>query len=162
MERPNLKIQLDRFDYFFETITIIGLISLIIIPFIFYDRLPETMPKHFDLHGNPDAYGSKGMVWFLPTLGIILYAGLSLLCKYPHTFNYPTKVTNENAGNIYKKGIIIIRLVKLTVISLFIFLNFKLIEIGLGQLDKLSVIFLPIILIIFFGMTVFAIIWMRR
>ncbi len=162
MGRPKLKIQNDRFYYLFETISIIGLICLIIIPFVFYGKLPETMPKHFDIHGNPDAYGSKGMVWFLPILGIVLYAVLTILCKYPHTFNFPTQVTQQNAGKLYKKGIIIIHLVKLTIVSLFVYLNLKMIEIGLGQLDKLSGLFLPIILIVFLGMTVFAIIWMRR
>lgn len=162
MERPKLKIQFDKFDYFLETITIIALISLIILPVIFYGKLPDTIPKHFDLYGNPDAYGNKGIVWFLPIVGIILYVALSILCKFPHTFSYPTKVTKENAEKIYKKGIIVIRLIKLTVILLLIFLNLKMIEIGLGQLDKLSTLFLPIFLMVFFGMTVFAIIWMRR
>ena len=162
MERSRIKIIPDRFDYIIEILSIIGLIGLIIIPIIYYGKLPEIMPKHFDLHGNPDSYGNKGMVWFLPIIGIVTYIGLSILCKYPHKFNYPTQVTEKNAERIYKKGIIIIRIVKLSVILLFNFLNIKMIEIGLHQADKLSVWFLPIFLIVFISMIIFSIIWLRR
>ncbi|HKL09445.1 MAG TPA: hypothetical protein VJ896_11765 [Bacteroidales bacterium] len=59
-------------------------------------------------------------------------------------------MTYQNAGKLYKKGIVIIHFVKLTIIVLFVYLNLKMIEIGIGSLDKLSGLFLAIILIVFF------------
>jgi len=162
MERPKLKIQNDRFDYLLEALSIISVLALIIIPFIYYGKLPDSIPKHFNFNGIPDAYGSKSTIWLLPVLGIALYAMLTIISKYPHTFNFPTQVTPQNAGKLYKKGIIIIHLIKLSTIALFVYLNLKTIEIGLGLDDKLSALFLLVLLIVLFVIIVFAIIWMRR
>jgi uncharacterized membrane protein len=162
MEKPRINIKPNRIDYLFETITIIGLICLIIFPLIYFGKLPDTIPKHFDFHGQPDSFGNKWFIWYLPIIGIVLYTGLTVLNKYHHLFSYPTKVTNENAEKVYKKGIIVIRLVKLTIILLLVYLNLKSIEIGLGQIDKLSGLFLPVFLIVNIGLIFFSIILLRK
>ena len=162
MKRLRIKIKPDRFDYIIESITIIGLIVLFVLCIIYYGRLPDSIPTHFDLQGNPNSYGSKGSIWFLPILGAILYVGLTILSNYPHTFNYPVNITSENAARMYKKGIMILRLLKLIIIGLFLYINFKTIEIGLGISENISTINLPVILAAFFGFAIFSIIWMKR
>lgn len=54
------------------------LISLlfVLLPFFYlasiYGGLPEQIPIHFDWKGNPDGWGPKYLLWFLPTIGIPL------------------------------------------------------------------------------------------
>ncbi len=54
------------------------LISLVfvLLPFLYlasvYGGLPEQIPIHFDWKGNPDGWGPKYLLWFLPTVGIPL------------------------------------------------------------------------------------------
>jgi len=162
MKRPKIRIQADRFDYLLEALTLIGLIGLLIITAINYGSLPESIPKHFDWQGNPDSYGSKNTIWFLPILGILLYFGLTILSRYPHTFNYSVQVTNDNAERIYKKGIITIRIIKLMIVSTFVYFNLKMISIASGQLEKLSSLFLLVILVLFIVIPVITYIWLRR
>jgi len=54
------------------------LISLlfVLLPFLYlasvYGGLPDQIPIHFDWKGNPDGWGPKYLLWFLPTIGIPL------------------------------------------------------------------------------------------
>lgn len=54
------------------------LISLlfVLLPFFYlasvYGGLPDQIPIHFDWKGNPDSWGPKYILWFLPTIGIPL------------------------------------------------------------------------------------------
>ncbi len=80
------------------------------------------MPKHFNVFGQPDSYANKNIIWFLPALGLILYIGMTILNKYPHVFNYPIKLTNENAEKLYKIGTKTIRFLKIVIIISFAYL----------------------------------------
>jgi hypothetical protein len=54
-----------------------------------YLGLPDTIPTHFDGAGRPDAYGAKATLLALPLLASGLFAGLTLLTRYPHQLNLP-------------------------------------------------------------------------
>lgn len=48
----------------------------ILLPFFYlasvYSSLPDMIPIHFDWKGDPDGWGPKYILWFLPTIGIPL------------------------------------------------------------------------------------------
>jgi uncharacterized membrane protein len=51
----------------------------IVLSLIMYDKLPDTMPIHWDSKGNPDGYGSKAYA----TIGIpLMMAGLNLITHF--------------------------------------------------------------------------------
>jgi len=51
----------------------------IILSLIMYDKLPDRMPIHWDIKGNPDNYGSKAMA----TIGLpLMMAGLNLITHF--------------------------------------------------------------------------------
>jgi uncharacterized membrane protein len=59
--------------------------------------LPERIPVHFDLSGNVDRWGSKGMMWWafsgLALLGTGLIYGFARLSRrYPQLVNLPRKI----------------------------------------------------------------------
>jgi hypothetical protein len=58
--------------------------------------LPNHMPVHFNLKGEPDRWGEKWVFWIPIIIGMFLWGGLSLLEKYPHIYNY-FNLTLENA-----------------------------------------------------------------
>ena len=70
---------------------------------VFFLNLPETIPTHFNIKGIADGYGNKNDIWMLPLLNLITYLGLTLLITKvkPHHYNYPIKVTEENAPIVY-------------------------------------------------------------
>lgn len=143
MDRPKIKIKSQTIDYIIELLGIIGLVCLIALPLYFCNDLPETMPKHFNIYGKSDSYGSKEIIWLLPSIGLFLYVGMTWLNKIPHLFNYPTKVTNENAEKLYQIGTRMVRILKVVVILTFAYLNFRMIRIGLTKSTELGILFLP-------------------
>lgn len=60
--------------------------------FFFWDRVPERMPVHFDLTGEPDRYGSRFAGLFVaPLAGLGVYLLMILLPKIdPGRANYAT------------------------------------------------------------------------
>ena len=47
MEKIKIEIQRERIDNIIEVIGVLGLILLIILPIIYFNELPEKMPRHF-------------------------------------------------------------------------------------------------------------------
>lgn len=162
MERPRLKLKLQSFDYILELLALLALVCLIIMPFYFYHDLPEKIPGHFNAMGLPNAFGQKNFVWILPVLGFILYVWLTLINKVPHLMNYPVKVTDENAERLYTLGTRTIRMLKVLIISMFVYIVYKIIKISLHESAGLGKYFLFLFLIIIFTVIVIMIFKMVR
>ncbi len=151
MDRPKIKIKYQTIDYIIELLGIIGLVCLIVLPIYFYYDLPDKIPKHFNIYGQPDSHGNKGIIWLLPSIGLFIYVGLAFLNKIPHLFNYPTTVTNENAEKLYKIATRTVRILKAITTITFAYLNFKIIKIGLSETTDLNILFLPIFVMSILG-----------
>lgn len=87
----------------------------------FYVTLPKTIPVHFNLIGEPDAYGHKSTVWIFPLLNLVLYYGMmQLVTKLkPWKYNYPVEVTEKNAPTLYRMNIRMLVLINLGISLLF-------------------------------------------
>ena len=147
-KRPKLKIELTRIDYLIESIGLIGLVILVILPVYFYHELPIQIPKHFNLLGEVDAYGNRNIIWLLPAIGLFFYIGFTFLAKIPFAYNYPVKITEENAEKMYTLGAKTIRILKVTIILSFTFLNYKTITIALNHSTEIGKFYLPVFLIV--------------
>ena len=155
MERPKIKVALEPIDKIIERLGIIGLVILIGLPLFYFDKLPETIPRHFGADGKPDAFSGKGIIWTLPVIGFAMYAGLFWLNKYPHIFNYPQKVTQENAKRLYTVGKRMIRTLNTLITCLFAYITFSTIQVALGNQSGLGTWFLPIFMILTLGTTAY-------
>jgi uncharacterized membrane protein len=147
-KRPRIRIKLTTTDYLFEIIGVIGISCLVFLPIYFYGDLPTEIPKHFDALGQVDTYGKRGVIWLLPAIGLVLYVGMTVMNKYPFVFNYPSKVTHDNAERLYSIGTRSVRLLKVVVILSFTFLNYKIIVIALNRAAGIGKIYLPIFIIV--------------
>jgi len=151
MERPKIKIPLDSYDYVIELITAIFMILLIAWPFFFFQELPDVIPRHFNAAGEPDGYSQKNIIWALPAIGLILYAGMLLLNRYPYVYNYPTEITAENADKHYRIATKLIRTLNLLIATSFFYLAFATIETAMNKQDGLSDAFLTTFLLLIFA-----------
>ena len=102
MNRPKIKIKLDFFDKIFEGIGILRILLQIGLPLLYYGDLPDIIPRHYGLNGEPDGFSKKSIIWSLPIIGVIMHIGMRTLNKYPHIFNYPTVITKENVKRLYQ------------------------------------------------------------
>lgn len=74
---------------------------------IFYADLPDSIPAHFNYKGDVDGYGNKDSIWTLPILMGLTYALLAFIIKKvkPWNMNYPVKITEKNASEVYKMSL---------------------------------------------------------
>ena len=104
-DRPRIRIESTSSDQKIDIIIIVMTILLVAIPLVYYFRLPDIIPIHFDGASNVDGYGSKVIIWVIPIIGLLTYFPLRYLMDKPHLFNYPTTVTQENAEGLYRSGV---------------------------------------------------------
>jgi len=151
MNNPIIKINKETLDIVLEVLTFIGLGVLTLIPMYYFGELPELIPTHFNGKGLPDDYSSRSTIWLLPVIGSVLGIGLYVLNKFPHIFNYHTKITNDNAFRYYKNATRLIRVLNLIVVWVFVFIMYKSIAVALNRSEGLGIWFIPVFIGIMIG-----------
>jgi uncharacterized membrane protein len=149
-ERPKIMLQLSSIDILLEILGWCIIIAVWVLIIINYSSLPNTIPTHYNGTGQVDGFGGKSNILALPIISTILYIGLTILNRYPHIFNYPIKITQENAFRQYTTVTRLIRTLKLSIVLIFGFLVFKTIQNTKGETDGLGIWILPFTLALIF------------
>jgi len=147
LKRPKRQIELESIDRVIQAIGLIALVVLIGLPLYYFQQLPDIIPSHYGNYGSngePDGFSGKRIIWTLPIIGIILNVGLHCLNKYPHTFNYPQKVTEENAKRLYTTATKVIRFLNAQIAIVFAYITYSTIHTALGTKSGLGKSFLLI------------------
>jgi uncharacterized membrane protein len=143
-KRPRLKLEFSTTDKLFE----IGgwvLISVVwVLTLAYYPNLPDTIPTHYNGAGQADGFGGKATILTLPLIASILFIALTVLNRFPHVFNYPTSITQENAFKHYTNATRLLRYLKLIIVFIFGLITFKTINYANSEEDGLGVWFLPL------------------
>ena len=148
MERPKIKIEPDASDYIMEIIGAIFLILMISWPLYFFQELPDTIPRHFNAAGEPDGFSQKNTLWTLPSIGLAMYVGMLILNRYPHSFNYPGEITEENAERQYRAATKLIRAINVLIAASFFYIGYSIIQTALNKQVGLGTAFLPVFLLL--------------
>jgi len=88
---------------------------------------------------------------FLPLGGAFLYMLLTVVSRFPHTFNYPCKITQENAEVQYLLARYLLAFLKAEIIWVFVYIQWMTIQVALGKAAGLGLVFLPVFLVLIFG-----------
>lgn len=145
--RPRIDIPLTRLDLVLETAGALCLLGFAGFGAYVWPRVPEIVPRHFGLDGAPDAWGHRGEMLVLPIVGLVLYASLTALQRFPHIYNYPVAVTSENAPELYSLGRRFLLITKTILTASLGFAFFSTIQTALGKLEGLSQWYLPALLL---------------
>jgi len=113
-----------------------------------WPNLPDLVPLHFDFRGEPDTWGSKWIILVLPLIGALVYVGLTILRRYPHHFNYPWPISEHNAPKQYLLSHVLLGILKVEIVGLFIFIEWKTIQTAMGSAEGLGVAFGPLAIVI--------------
>lgn len=116
-DRPIIPIELKTFDKIIEAIALIIFISIWVTVIYFYKSLPQIIPVHFDLSGNVDRMGDKSSIFTLPFIASFIYLLLTIISKYPQSFNYLQEITLDNAKSQYTFATRLLRVIKVIVLS---------------------------------------------
>ena len=95
--RPKIKLEKSALDHAIEYTTFGLIIFSFVYTIIYYGNLPADIPMHFNHKGEVDSYGAKATIWILNFIALATVAGMHYLNRLPHIFNYPQKITEDNA-----------------------------------------------------------------
>lgn len=109
------------------------------------DRLPDRVPTHFDITGRPNAWGSPGILWILPVVGLGLYLLMTALASVQfRTFNLPVRVTEINLPFIQQKTREMVALIKMEILCLFVYIQSGIIRGVRINAFRLSPVIVPV------------------
>lgn len=144
MKRPKINLKRTTKDNLLITITLLAVILSFVLIIMHYFDLPNDIARHFDGQGNPNIIGSKTSIVALPIVSLIITTFMLLLCKIPQSFNYLTEITPDNAKFQYSLAILMMRLLAMITALMSLHLTYEIIEVGLGNKEKLASFFLSI------------------
>jgi uncharacterized membrane protein len=143
MSRPRLKLPSSPLERFLDGLALIVLVVSFTIALSAWGVLPDRFPRHFGISGPPDAWGGKGNLLFLPILNLVFFICLTVLGRYPHLYNYPWKITGENAPRQYLLARTLVGWLRVVVMTFFTYLEWLMIQITRGNMTELGKWFLP-------------------
>lgn len=152
-----MKVKSNLLDSLKNIFSIFILVGIFIFLWINWGNLPEQIPGHYNASGAIDRWGNKSEIIILPIIAAILYAGLTLLERFPQIWNTGVTVTDENKSRIYSvlKSMIITE--KLIVIVVFAYLSIQQVS-----AKALPTLFLPLFLVLMFGSIAFYIVKLNK
>lgn len=121
MPRPRIQIKPTTLDIILELTSWAMLLGLWFITAINYTSLPEVIPIHFNFSGEADGHAGKPAYWMFPVITSGLFILLTLISRYPHTLNYPVKITEDNARKQYSITVRFIRIMRLVIVGIFLY-----------------------------------------
>lgn len=148
--KPKIKIEKDNIDKLLILITLIAVGLIIYLPVSNYMQLPTEIPNHFGVDGKPDDYADKNIIFLLPIMSIFLTLLLQIITRFPHTFNFPIIITEENALKQYKIAIRMILWLNASISFVFLYITYFTIQVALGKQQQMSPYFVTIFLGIVF------------
>jgi hypothetical protein len=120
------------FDVILEGLSAAAIIFLIGVCVFKYSTLPQTIPTHFNSFGEVDGHGGKELLLILSLLGILFYAGLTVIPLFPRLLS---KFVNTSTNLARKLSIIrqAISLVKLEMIFMLSIVSWSLVRAASGE-----------------------------
>ena len=101
---------------------LILLVGIFAVLFIFWRDLPEQIPAHYDAFGRVDRWGGRGELLLCPIAAAVLYAGITLLERFPQIWNTGVAVTDANRAAVYRALKNLIVTLKLAMVFAFVFI----------------------------------------
>ena len=116
------------------------------------ERLPDRIPTHFDISGQPNAWGSPGFLWFLPAVGTGLYLLMTFLSSLKfRRYNLPVPVTEANLPFLQEQTSKMVAWIKFELLCLFVYLQWSIIQSARSNEFRLSALLIPVFLVVIFS-----------
>jgi uncharacterized membrane protein len=148
--RPKIKAEPTTADKWIEFAGWLAFLLLWLITLFHYSKLPETIPVHFNVTGTADGFGGKSTIFMLPVLGTVLFIGITILNRYPHVFNYPVKITPENALKQYTMAQRLLRVLKFSVIVIFTLISWFTARAAIENSERITAWLTPLMMALVF------------
>jgi uncharacterized membrane protein len=141
-----------------KTMEVVSLGVLAVLSWITYsalngsEKLPGRIPTHFDISGQPNAWGPPGFLWFLPIVAAGLYLLLTVLGSIRfRRYNLPVPVTELNLPFIQEQTSVMVAWIKCEILCLFTYLQWSIIQSARTNEFRLSLLVIPLFLAVIFS-----------
>jgi cytochrome bd-type quinol oxidase subunit 2 len=132
-KRPRIELEKSQTAILLEILTFMLVAGAAGLIGWYYNQLPDKIPIHFNWPSKDEnGFGSKDLLWVSPLICGVLAIGLYILNGYPRIFNYPVKITQENAEYQYRQATRMIRILNLIIGLLCLTVTVGSISDGLG------------------------------
>jgi uncharacterized membrane protein len=116
------------------------------------DRLPDRIPTHFDISGQPNGWGSPSILWLLPAVATGVYLVMTILARIRfRRYNLPVPVTESNLPFIQQQTSTMIAWIKFEIICLFTYLQWSILQAARSAEFRLSPLMIPVFLVVIFS-----------
>lgn len=141
-----------------KTMEVVGLGMLVVVFWITYsalsgpERLPERIPTHFDISGQPNTWGSPGILWLLPIIAAGLYLLMTVLGSIQfRRYNLPVPITATNLPFIQEQTSEMLAWIKCELLGLFVYLQLSIVQGARSSEFRLSPLLIPVFLVVIFS-----------
>jgi Protein of unknown function (DUF1648) len=104
--------------------------------------LPARIPIHFDIAGNINGWGGPRTLWLLPIIATFTGALLTLVSRYPQSFNYPVPVTPLTRPRLEAISLSMVAWLRVELASLFLWIQYAIIRSARTGKNALSLLLL--------------------
>ena len=111
-----------RKEIIYLIMNIIGVHALLgstLFVIIMWSQIPDQIPTHYNFAGEADGYGGKGSLIFMMVLAWFMFILITVLMRFPNTWNMPVKVTADNKARLYSITRAMLEVIKMLVSLLF-------------------------------------------
>jgi uncharacterized membrane protein len=140
-----MKLKYTKLQLALEIIGLLFLVGMVVFTYTQWDQIPQQAPMHYNALGEIDSWGSKHQTLILPIISIWLYIFITVVSFFPHIWNVPVQITDENKEAVYLSTKNLIIFMKVEMLIIFFYLNYHTVT-----AQPLSITFLPIVMIIIF------------
>ncbi len=116
------------------------------------EKLPDRIPTHFDISGQPNGWGPSAFLWFLPIVATGIYLLMTVLGSIQfRRYNLPVLVTETNLPFIQKQTSEMVAWIKCELLCLFAYLQWSIIQSARSSEFRLSPLLIPLFLLMIFS-----------
>ena len=98
--------------------------------------------------GEVDSWGSRWLIFFLPTITIALYIFMEAMERRPHTHNYPAHLTEQNAAQFYKESRQAMNLTKNIATIMLAYIGIRSVLVAIEKVQGLGIAMMGIFLLL--------------
>ena len=141
-----------------KSVEVVGLGMLVVLYYVTWSAisgpnpLPDRIPTHFDISGNPNAWGSPQVLVMLPIIATGLYVMMTVLASIKTSrYNLPVRVTPANLPFIREQTGVMVSWLKLEFVSLFTYVQWTIVQSARSGEFHFSPLMIPVFLITVFA-----------
>ena len=152
-----MKERYNRVQLFCDLLSVVLLLATAAYLWLAWDKLPDSMPTHFNFAGEADSWGGKGSLLALPLIAFALYALLTAVCFFPKAWNMPFAVTEANRERLYTLTQEMLGVIKALCVATLCYIAFD-----TARRQAISGALMIVFLLLLFGAIIFYTVRMAR